>query len=127
MIIENWSECKIISDTQECNDQKFFITPLPFFEYSFPFLLCTGYESINIINVNTYKMQTLIKAPCKTIKSQQAIFFEQTKDQFKMHFSTQITTDYGSTLYNWYCMEFKEDFKDYLEQEQKLPISSLEE
>ena len=56
LIIEDWRECKVISDTQSCNDQKYFITPLPFYKDTFPFLLCTGYESINILNVNTGKM-----------------------------------------------------------------------
>ena len=44
-----------------------------------------------------------------------------------MHFSTQTTTDYGSTLYNWYCMEFKDDFVEHLDKEKKLPIATLEE
>ena len=44
-----------------------------------------------------------------------------------MHFSTQQKTDYGSTIYNWYRMDFKDDFVEYLETEHKLPVASLKE
>ena len=30
-------------------------------------------------------------------------------------------------IYNWYRMEFKDDFVDYLENEHKLPVASLKE
>ena len=119
VVIDNWLEYRYIQDPKVGNDQKFFSIPLPLFKNSFPFIVCTGYETINIVNVNTMQMFTLISAPCKNIKSQQAIFFKHTKPShnFEMHFSTQTTTDYGSTLYNWYCMEFKDDFVQYLTEE----------
>ena len=69
VIIEHWLGYKTITDPKESNIQKYFITPLPHFHHKFPFILVTGYESINLVNVNTAEMQTLIKAPCKNIKS----------------------------------------------------------
>ena len=69
VIIEHWLGYKTITDPKESNIQKYFITPLPHFHHTFPFILVTGYESINMVNVNTAEMQTLIKAPCKNIKS----------------------------------------------------------
>lgn len=44
-----------------------------------------------------------------------------------MHFSTQTTTEYGSILYNWYCMEFREDFHEFLSEKGKLPMASITE
>ena len=69
VVIDNWLEYRYIQDPKVGNDQKYFSIPLPLFKNSFPFIVCTGYETINIVNVNTMQMQTLISAPCKNIKS----------------------------------------------------------
>ena len=69
VIIENWLEYRFVDDKKEGNDQKYFIAPLPLFRHTFPFIVCTGYESINIVNIKTMQMQKLIDAPCKNIRS----------------------------------------------------------
>ena len=74
-IIEDWLDYHEVKDPRSCNYQKYFITPIPRFSDNFPFIVCTGFESISIVNVNTKQIQTLINSPCKHIYSQQAIFF----------------------------------------------------
>ena len=52
LILEDWHTIRIVIEDQAGNDQKYFIRPLPDFdEQTFPFLVCNGYESMNLINL----------------------------------------------------------------------------
>ena len=56
LIIDKWHTLNVIQDPRAGNVEKFWIGQLPGFEikdYKFPWLVCTGKESINLINVIT--------------------------------------------------------------------------
>ena len=118
LIIEHWMQIHTIEDPRFGNDQKYFITPLPNFHCEeFPFLVSSGYETLNLINVRDHRTEVLIKAPVRNVKSQQAIFFRCPSSRqlgFYMHFSTLHKSDYGSHFHGWYSMQFRQDFIEEL-------------
>ena len=70
LIIDNWQQIHKIEDPRIGNDQKYFITPMPNFDSEkFPFLVCSGYETLNFINVKELRTEVLIKAPVRNVKS----------------------------------------------------------
>ena len=64
MIIHNWKVIKIIEEPQVGNIQKYWMSPFPGFNLNdFPFVCLSGFESFNILNVNTGSMQILVNTP----------------------------------------------------------------
>ena len=47
-----------------------------FDEETFPFLVCSGDETFNLVNVRDFSQDVLIKATGKNFISQQAAFFQ---------------------------------------------------
>ena len=69
--IHNWEVVKVLQKLQLGNFNKHFIRPLPeFHEETYPFLICSGREFFNLLNVRDFKMQALIQAPCMNIRCQ---------------------------------------------------------
>ena len=65
-----------------------------FDEQTFPFMICSGREIFNLVNVRDFTMQPLIQAPCINIRCQQAFFFKKEDFGFAMHFTTvQLTSE----------------------------------
>ena len=63
LILHNWKVIKQIVDKQAGNLDKFWIDKLPGFDLdTFPFLVCSGRETFNLINVTKGKMYPLIQA-----------------------------------------------------------------
>ena len=61
LVLDNWETIRIVVEDHAGNDQKAFIAPLPGFdEDKFPFLVCNGYESLNLINLKDLKTEVLI-------------------------------------------------------------------
>ena len=62
MILHDWQVVSKIIDPVYSNTLKYWIKPLPGFdEQSFPFLICSGWMTFNIINIRDYIMEPLIK------------------------------------------------------------------
>ena len=55
LILDEWLTTIKIEDASNNNIQQFWITPMPGFDEStFPFLVCSGYETLSLININPY-------------------------------------------------------------------------
>ena len=61
MIITNWTVQHVILDPEEGNKDKMFLQVLPGFNQDY--VLASGYNTTNLINVKRGTMQQLIKAP----------------------------------------------------------------
>ena len=84
-----------------------------FDEQTFPFLVCSGEETFNVINVRDFSQDVLIRASGKNFFSQKAASFsmiEEESTSFTMHFATRTITAENKRLKQWHCMDFKEDF-----------------
>ena len=63
LIIKDWQQVRIINDANHGNKHKFWIKKVPGYDNEkFPFLICSGINSFNLINVKTCKTETLIQA-----------------------------------------------------------------
>ena len=63
LIVENWIKKQIIPEDNVNNTSKQWFSKFPGFEEkSFPFLVCSGKESFNLINVDLGLSQELIQA-----------------------------------------------------------------
>ena len=110
-VVHEWQVVHRIKETSAGNTMKFWIAPLPGFdEEKFPFVICNGWETYNLINTKEFSMQTLVNATGMNCRSQVGAFFVKEEYGFNMHFATQTLTDRNTKLENWHCMAFREDF-----------------
>ena len=69
LIAHDWKLIRVLLKIQPGNFNKHYIVPLPDFdEQTYPFIVCSGRENFNLINVKEFRMQKLIKAPCVNIR-----------------------------------------------------------
>ena len=62
LIAKDWRVIGVIKETESENFSKYMLLPFPSFEAEeFPFILCAGRTSLNIVNVKEFKMQVLIR------------------------------------------------------------------
>ena len=63
LIVSDWKVTQLIKDPDSGNIQKFMLMPLPGFDKdTFPFVVCSGGKSMNLINVKNYQMQVMVNA-----------------------------------------------------------------
>ena len=95
---------------------------MPFFDADeFPFILSSGREAINIINIKTFTIEQLISQSASTItagwmgsKGQAAGFFKiEENGEFTLHFTTRSHVSNGK-LNRWHAMTFRNDFREWL-------------
>ena len=60
LLIKEWKKVRVVEDTNQGNTGKHWINPIPGFCKNFPFLVCSGSQTFNLINVDTGKMEPLI-------------------------------------------------------------------
>ena len=78
LITKKMQVVKRIIDTDRGNVQKFQITMMPSFDpVRFPFIAFSGYKTLNILNIKTHMMQTLVDAQVTAYHGQQAFFFKK--------------------------------------------------
>ena len=66
LIIHNWQVITKIKEYNDGNTNKYWIREIPGFnENDFPFIICNGWETFNLINVRDLHMEPLIKASVK--------------------------------------------------------------
>lgn len=64
LIANNWQVVNIIKDPRAGNCMKQWLQPLPGFDSEqFPFIVTSGKQSYNLVNLKTYNMQVLIDTP----------------------------------------------------------------
>ena len=57
LLVKEWKVVKVISEKDPGNARKYWFQPLPFFHADeFPFMVCSGKKSFNLINLRTGKM-----------------------------------------------------------------------
>ena len=62
LIVNCWKVTQLIKDPDSGNICKLVLTPLPGFDKDFfPFVVCTGNNSMNLINVKEHHMQVMVK------------------------------------------------------------------
>ena len=115
LIIQNWEVITKIKEFNDGNTNKYWIRELPGFnEVDFPFIICSGWETFNLININDFHMETLVKASVKNGIHQEAAFFNKEDYGFSMHFASQRIISRGKNLQQWHRMAFREDFIETL-------------
>ena len=113
MIITNWTVQHVILDPEEGNGYKCFLQVLPGFNQDY--VLASGYETTNLINVKRGTMQQLIKAPQWQSRGQQSGFFLQSILGFDYHF-TRMYTDENNVRFNEYLVfSFRPDIIAFLQ------------
>ena len=61
LVVQNWQVVNSIHDPDFGNTLKLWLAPLPGFdEKTFPFVIASGWQSYNLINVNDLSMEVLI-------------------------------------------------------------------
>jgi len=96
---------------------------------TFPFLVVSGKESFNLVNVVRGTNQPLIKASGRNFYGQAAAFFtDPSRDEkvngeasFVMHFATKKITAKNTRLSQWYQMTYRKDFVNILTKKGRLP------
>ena len=98
------------------------LCPMPNFDVDdFPFIISSGRESINLINIKTYSIEQLIVQSASTItagwmgsKGQAAGFFKKEENgEFTLHFTTRSHVSNG-LMNRWHAMTFRRDFSEWL-------------
>ena len=57
LLVKEWKVVKVIKEKDPANVSKYWFQPLPFFHpEEFPFIVCSGTKSFNLINLHTGKM-----------------------------------------------------------------------
>ena len=124
LLIHDWQVSRVLKDPQISN-YKTWIETLPGFDSNvFPFLVCNGKGSINLINIRDNQMQTFIQSPCEV--ERQAFFFLPDQFGFSMHFCTKETTEHSKDIHHWHSMSCKQDFLERLMVHGCLPVVSLD-
>ena len=86
--MQNWNRAFLIQDPDTHNHSKRWISPLPgFSEQEFPFLVCAGSASFNLVNIKDGFTEVLIAADGDR-GSPEAFFVLEHKSSFSMHFAT---------------------------------------
>ena len=125
LIVHDWNPVKLIMRNSEGNINKFCFTPLPDFHIkTFPFIICSGFEHISLINVKEQFMQVFIKEPCNSVRGQQVFFFKTEKYGHSLHFASKFREGKGEQ-HKWHSLQLKQDFKDYMNKFGRLPVDSL--
>ena len=117
---------KRVSDPDEGNVSKHQITMLPSFDPEFPFLAFSGSKTLNILNIETQTMQTLIDSPVVAYSGQQAFFFKKERSGHTLYFVNETVDDENKTFFNWYNIDLKDDFFDSLKVLGRLPKPSVQ-
>ena len=61
LLIDNFRKVRIVQDLNFNNSRKYWICPMPDFDLiKFPFLVCSGSQTFNIINTMTGGMEALV-------------------------------------------------------------------
>ena len=108
LVINDWQDVRMIKQQYTGNINKDFIIPLPDFdEQRFPFLLCSGYQHICLVNIRKHILTSFIIASCPTAGSQQAFFFCNEKYGYSLHFTTNEHTDENMEYHKWHQLQLK--------------------
>ena len=128
LVVHMWQVVNSIHDPDFGNTLKLWLAPLPGFdEETFPFIIASGWQSYNLINVEDMHMEVLIKASSKSVRNSVAGVLLKVDSGFNLHFTTQTITDVNKRLVNWHCMSFKEDFIQTIKEHKRLPIRTYKE
>ena len=126
MIVEDWKTTKIIKDSRSNNRLKQWLHPMPGFDVeNFPFIISSGMESFNIVNLKTCFMQALIETPAAYHQSAQGGFFKQDEDGISFNYAQQSVSEGGECRENWFSFTLRSDMLGALKQFGRLPFTSL--
>ena len=126
LLISNWVATSVVYKVAPGNLLKHWIRPIPGFdEEHYPFLVCSGRESLNLINVKNADSEKLIITSCINIRCQPAFFFKEEDYGFSMHFATKDMSDENIEIHKWHMLPFKDDFRETVMTTGNLPVSSL--
>ena len=126
LLTVDWQVVKRITEQSPGNTQKFWMCKMPGFdEKEFPFIVVSGLETFNLINVKTAYMQVLIKHTARYFFGQQGCFFTLDDDGCSMYFASEVVDKENKCINNWYRMPFKSDFMSALKKYQRLPKPSV--
>ena len=79
LIINDWQIVKRLEEPDDSNTKKYWMRPIPgFHETEFPFIICNGWDTFNIVNVHDYYMEPIINCSTRTGLSQEAAVFIET-------------------------------------------------
>ena len=112
---------KRVSDPDAGNVTKYQIAMLPSFDPEFPFLAFSGEKTLNILNIETQTIQTLIDSPVVAYSGQQAFFFKKVRSGHALYFVNWTTDDENKRFFNWYKVDLKDDFFENLKALGRLP------
>ena len=92
LIVHDWKVIHEIAEPDPGNTEKFWQIPLPGFHMlDFPFLISSGKESYNLINVKDGKMYKMIKGSAYNSKAQPpAHVIDKGAKGFQVHFATRV-------------------------------------
>ena len=88
-IIEDWKNVKHINEPNVGNNQKYWLCPMSswFDIEKTPFIIVSGSESFNIVNVKTKEMAPFIQYPACYYQGQDGGFFYPEQNGWSFHFS----------------------------------------
>ena len=125
LLIDDWQAVHRFEDADPGNFEKYWQCRLPGFDLeTSPFLVTSGQQSFNLINVRDFRMEVLILASAKNMQSQEAGFFKEEENGHSFHFTTIPMTEENKALENWHMMPFRKDFFETLATHRRLPITS---
>ena len=105
LIVKDWIPVKVIREKSIDNINKQYFTKLPGFDVnSFPFVICSGFKQISLINIKTMQIQSFIEASCNTSYGQQAFFFKLEKYGYTLHFGSKVRENLNFELHQWHSL-----------------------
>ena len=108
------------------NRMKQWLCPMPGFDAEeFPFIISSGMESFNIVNLKTCFMQALIDTPATYHQSAQGGFFKEDENGISFNYAQQSISESGECRENWFSFTLQPDMLGALKQFGRLPHNSL--
>ena len=128
LIVNDWTPVKIIKEKFFDNIDKFYFAKLPdFHAQNFPFVICSGYNHISLINVKRMQIQAFVDVSCNTSYGQEAFFFRFEKYGYTLHFASKRAEGLRFELHQWHALQLKKDFEEYLKNYGQLPVDRLDD
>ena len=124
LVMHDWEVVRAIIDPAPGNITKNWLCPLPTFdEDDFPYVVCSGYETCNIVNVKTGTIQAFLHAPAWYCQSMEGGFFIHRQDtgNIEFHMANKQISNKNEPFERYFRYVLKRDIVEALKKCGRLP------
>ena len=122
LVAIDWIVIHKIIDPEKGNGLKFQLTLFANFDAeSLPFVAISGNETLNILNMKTYKMQALVSEKTICYRGQSVMFSRKEHTGYSFHFASSNVDEQNNWFNNWFRISLEKDFFECLRDIGRLP------